>query len=98
VASRHWHLPPPAFFEPLHAEVERTLEGNEGPVECLVMYGKMMISGSTDSTIKVWNTDRWTCDRILEGHGENVIYLVMHDNKLISGSSDHTIKVWNTGS
>jgi WD40 repeat protein len=33
---------------------EHTLEGHDGPVMSVVMYGDKLISGSDDSTIKVW--------------------------------------------
>jgi WD40 repeat protein len=85
-----------AVFEPLNAEEERRLEGHESYVMSLVVHGDKLISGSMDSTIKVWSTDTWTCERTLEGHTNAVMSLVMHGDKLISGSTDKTIKIWNT--
>jgi WD40 repeat protein len=85
-----------AGFEPLLMEEERSLEGHTNIVECLVMHGDKVISGSHDTTIKVWSTDTWTCERTLEGHNDRVNSLVVHGDKLISVSDDYTIKVWNT--
>jgi WD40 repeat protein len=84
-------------FDPLHAQVERTLEGHDHAVCSLVVHGDKLVSGSFDNTIKVWNTDTWTCEHTLEGHDDGaVLSLVMHGNKLLSGAGDYTIKVWNT--
>jgi hypothetical protein len=44
-------------FEPLHAEVERTLEDHNFAVSSLVVHDDKLISGSYDNMIKVWNTD-----------------------------------------
>jgi hypothetical protein len=84
-------------FDPLNAKAERTLDDHDNPVECLVVHGDKLISGSY-RTIKVWSTDTWTlaCERTLEGHADAVNSLVMHGDKLISGSYDGTIKVWST--
>jgi WD40 repeat protein len=82
-------------FDALHAEEERTLEGHGGTVYSMVMHGDTLISGSHDSTIKVWGINSWTCERTLEGHTRAVTSLVVHGDKLISGSSDNMIKVWH---
>jgi WD40 repeat protein len=55
-------------FEPLQAQVERTLEDDNSAVSSLVVHDDKLISGSYDSTIKVWNTNTWVCERTLEGH------------------------------
>jgi WD40 repeat protein len=62
----------------------------------LVVHGDKLISGSPDSTIKVWSTDTWACERTLEGHTDGVISLVIHGDKLLSGSNGPTIKVWGS--
>jgi WD40 repeat protein len=83
-------------FEPLQAQVERTIEGHTGFVNYLLVHGDKMISGSGDNTIKVWSTDTWACERTLEGHTGYVFSVVVHGDKLLSGSIDTTIKVWST--
>jgi WD40 repeat protein len=83
-------------FEPLHAEEERTLVGHSASVNDLVVHGDKLISGSANTTIKVWSTDTWTCERTLEGHNGGVYSFVVYGDKLISGSGDKTIKVWST--
>jgi WD40 repeat protein len=83
-------------FDPLHAKEERTLEGCDGDVYSLAIYGDKLLSGSSNDTINVWSTDTWTCERTLEGHTDGVMSLVVHGDKLISGSTNNTIKVWST--
>jgi hypothetical protein len=83
-------------FEPLYAEEEHTVDGHTAGVECLVVHGDKLISGSSDGTMKVWSTDTWVCERTLEGHNAVVISLVVHGDKLISGLAETTIKVWKT--
>jgi WD40 repeat protein len=81
-------------FEPLHMEEERTLEGHTDAVECMAVYGDKLVT--SDSTIKVWNTDTWACERTLVGHTGAVESVVVFGDKLISGADDNTIKVWST--
>jgi hypothetical protein len=82
-------------FDPLLAQVERTIEGHTAYVYSLVAHGDKLISGANDHTIKLWSTDTWACERTLQGHTGAVVSLVVHGDKLISGSDDATIKVWN---
>jgi hypothetical protein len=70
-----------AVFEPLLMEEQRALDGHNDGVICLTLHGDKLLSGSSDSTIKVWNTNTWTmsCERTpskLEGHDGAVYSLV----------------------
>jgi hypothetical protein len=76
--------------DPLHTEVERALGDHTDTVRCLVVHGDVLISGSGDHTIKVWDTDTWKCEHTLECHGSWVTAMVMHGDMLISGSRDCT--------
>lgn len=61
--------------------------------------GTVIVSGSTENILRLW--DPRSCNRImkLRGHTENVRALVVSPdgNQVVSGSSDGTIKVWNLG-
>lgn len=61
--------------------------------------GTVIVSGSTENTLRVW--DPRTCSRMmkLRGHTENVRALVVSPDgrQIISGSSDGTIKLWSLG-
>lgn len=61
--------------------------------------GTVIVCGSTENMIRVW--DPRSCSRLmkLKGHSENIKALVVSPDgkEVISGSSDGTIKVWNVG-
>ena len=82
------------------------LPGHKGAVHCLEYLReessnqKLMLSGSADRTIKVW--DPWirdagaknACIQTLVGHGGTITAIQYGDGCIISCSSDKTIKVW----
>ena len=59
--------------------------------------GKMLVSGSSDQTIRVWDTDGLRLRRMLHGHKNEVRSLVvLPDNKtLVSGCKDGSVVVWD---
>jgi WD40 repeat protein len=85
---------PYAFFRYV-----KTLRGHSGSVYALtfVPNGQILVSGSSSSTIKLWDLRTYQETRTLTGHEDAVISLVTsQDGKtLISGSADTTIKLWN---
>eukprot|EP00301_Raphidiophrys_heterophryoidea_P026245 c9013_g1_i1.p1 GENE.c9013_g1_i1~~c9013_g1_i1.p1 ORF type:complete len:656 (+),score=176.02 c9013_g1_i1:48-1970(+) len=54
-----------------------------------------LISGSYDTTIKVWDTTTWECERTIFAHEDEIETLKVHHNMLFSAADDKTIKVWN---
>uniref|UniRef100_A0A2I3HI57 E3 ubiquitin-protein ligase TRAF7 n=1 Tax=Nomascus leucogenys TaxID=61853 RepID=A0A2I3HI57_NOMLE len=75
-----------------------TFVGHQGPVWCLCVYsmGDLLFSGSSDKTIKVWDTcTTYKCQKTLEGHDGIVLALCIQGCKLYSGSADCTIIVWD---
>ncbi|PIO39029.1 hypothetical protein AB205_0183480, partial [Aquarana catesbeiana] len=73
-----------------------TFVGHQGPVWCLCVYsiGDLLFSGSSDKTIKVWDTcTTYKCQKTLEGHDGIVLALCIQGSKLYSGSADCTIIV-----
>ena len=58
--------------------------------------GKKAISGSDDSTLKVWDIEIGKELRTLRGHTSWVTAVALtSDGKAISGSWDKTLKVWD---
>uniref|UniRef100_A0A0X3QA96 WD repeat-containing protein 48 n=2 Tax=Schistocephalus solidus TaxID=70667 RepID=A0A0X3QA96_SCHSO len=61
--------------------------------------GSILVAGSPDKLIRMW--DPRTCQQIgqLRGHTDNVRALIVRPDthEIISGSSDGTIKVWSVG-
>jgi WD40 repeat protein len=88
-------------FDPLHAKVERALQGHNESVSSMVVHDDdKLISGADDHAINQSVEHRHTGMRAhhdtTEGHAAQVSSMVMHGDKLISGADGHTIKVWNT--
>lgn len=76
----------------------RTIMENVGIVMSVAYTsdGQLLISGSKDNTIKIWQPAMGNLIRTLEGHSGAVNSLaITSDNKiLVSGSEDQTIKLW----
>jgi len=75
------------------------LEGHTNWVRGVQATGNILVSASSDRTLKVWNIDSGECVQTFEGHTNYVRSVQFEDNKLVSGSADGTIRVWdmNTG-
>ena len=61
--------------------------------------GTVIVSGSTEKVLRVW--DPRSCGKLmkLKGHSDNVKALVLNRDgtQCLSGSSDGTIKLWSLG-
>ena len=55
----------------------------------------LLITGSSDNTIRSWNTTNGTCLAILKGHTACIRGVQCDDVKIISCSMDKTIRIWN---
>ena len=53
----------------------------------------LIISGSYDRTITIWDIDSGSCLKTLKDHTGCVISVVAKDNLIISGSDDKTIRI-----
>ena len=65
-------------------------------VQCLkMMPNKLLASGHSDRTVKIWDVDRMEMIFTLEGHMNSVSCLeFLGENFLASGSTDGRIKMW----
>lgn len=78
-----------------------SITGSKDSIYSLAMNpsGTIIVSGSTENTLRIW--DPRTCNKIakLKGHTENVKALVVSEDgtQVVSGSSDGKIKLWSIG-
>ncbi|XP_076039570.1 F-box/WD repeat-containing protein 7-like isoform X2 [Oratosquilla oratoria] len=74
----------------------RVLKGHDDHViTCLQFSGNIIVSGSDDNTLKVWNATNGKCMRTLTGHTGGVWSSQMCGNLIVSGSTDRMLRVWN---
>lgn len=73
----------------------RILKGHTNGVMCLQFDDRILMTGSYDATVKVWDITTGQEIRTITGHTQGIRCLQFDDSKLITGSLDSTIKVWN---
>ncbi|KAH7377703.1 F-box/WD repeat-containing protein pof1 [Pyrenochaeta sp. MPI-SDFR-AT-0127] len=73
----------------------RILKGHTNGVMCLQFDDRILMTGSYDATVKVWDIATGQEIRTITGHTQGIRCLQFDDSKLITGSLDNTIKVWN---
>ena len=72
------------------------LRGHTSTVRCLKMSdATTAISGSRDTTLRVWDIQKGICKHVLVGHGLSVRCLDIHGDLVVSGSYDTTAKIWS---
>ena len=84
------------------------LDGHSGFIWSLVSYEKynkdvnnkdetknILVSASSDKTIKFWDVEEFKCIKTIFAHDKEITTLgKLNDGNIISGSLDSTIKVW----
>ncbi|KAI0060847.1 WD40 repeat-like protein [Artomyces pyxidatus] len=91
------------FLDPTHAAEEELLPPHhpgfaaiqEQQEEARRPQRPILVSGSLDNTIKLWDVDSGKTLRTLFGHIEGVWAVASDNMRLVSGSHDRTIKVWS---
>jgi F-box and WD-40 domain protein MET30 len=73
----------------------KSFRGHDNGVTCLQFDDNILVTGSYDSTIKIWNIESGQEIRTLRGHRSGIRALQFDDTKLVTGSLDNTIKIWN---
>ena len=57
--------------------------------------GIHIVSGSLDTSIRVWDVETGQCRHTLMGHQSLTSGMELKNNILISGNADSTVKVWD---
>ncbi|KAA8900337.1 hypothetical protein TRICI_006209 [Trichomonascus ciferrii] len=108
---RVWRLPNEDDDDYLPANIDqatqdpyflRALTGHTHNVRVISGHGDTVVSGSYDTTVRVWKVSTGECQWELTGHTQRVYSAVIDPkrNRCISGSMDWYVKVWclETGS
>jgi len=64
-------------------------------LNCLQFDSTHVVSGSLDTSIRVWDVETGTCKHTLMGHQSLTSGMELRDNILVSGNADSTVKVWD---
>lgn len=73
------------------------LKGHTDAVRAVAAHGRICISASYDSTVRVWDLVKGKCIHVLKGHVGRV-YSIVYDRyrgRCASGSVDNTVRVWD---
>jgi WD40 repeat protein len=77
----------------------RGLRGHSNYVRTVAFShdSKLVLSGSEDRTVKLWDATTSRCLQSFEGHTGSILSVaISHDSKLVlSGSDDYTMKLWD---
>ena len=69
-----------------------------GPINAIAISPNgEIITGSNDSTLRVWSLSSGECQAVYDGHMSSVLCLVLtcDGESVISGSEDKTVKAWH---
>ncbi|RCI02428.1 hypothetical protein CU098_011188 [Rhizopus stolonifer] len=88
------------LFEPGCATTTRPSKKTEAKIDQARRLSEdpIVISGSLDNTLKLWDMNTGSCIRTLFGHVEGVWSLAYDTLRIVSGSHDKTVRVWDLGS
>ncbi|KAK3315790.1 WD40-repeat-containing domain protein [Apodospora peruviana] len=75
----------------------RILAGHAHSVRAISAHGDTLVSGSYDSTVRVWRISTGEQLHVLHGHSQKVYSVVLDHkrNRCISGSMDSLVKIWD---
>ncbi|KAL0256545.1 SCF ubiquitin ligase complex subunit cdc4 [Diplodia seriata] len=75
----------------------RALTGHHHSVRAIAAHGDTLVSGSYDTSVRVWKISTGEVLHRLNGHTQKVYSVVLDHarNRCISGSMDNLVKVWS---
>lgn len=92
------HIPKIIIYS-ANLEVVSTLIGHTHSIFCLLYLkkNKILVSGSLDNTIILWNYQKGIALRVLKKHNRSVLQLINFPDKNLIGSFgyDNTLRLWD---
>lgn len=73
----------------------QVFEGHYHQIYAVAFDGERVVSGSLDSTVRVWDAGSGECLAILQGHTSLVGQLQLSGDRLITGGSDGRVIVFD---
>ncbi|EJT75072.1 hypothetical protein GGTG_08910 [Gaeumannomyces tritici R3-111a-1] len=75
----------------------RILQGHSHSVRAISAHADTLVSGSYDSTVRVWRISTGEQLHVLHGHSQKVYSVVLDHkrNRCISGSMDSLVRIWD---
>nr|VFJ42940.1 MAG: WD domain-containing protein, G-beta repeat-containing protein [Candidatus Kentron sp. DK] len=91
-----------AARQQVSVERERILTGHERPVWSVAVGpdGQWAVSGSMDTTVRIWGLKTGDCRAVLKGHRKAVtaVAITADGGEILSGSGDGSIRRWEAAS
>lgn len=75
--------------------VTQNFNGHCSSITCLALFGKYICSGSSDSTVRVWDASTLDFVKVLRGHRGSVLALHAVPGLLLTAGRDHLVRVWD---
>merc|ERR1712241_1528889 len=79
--------------------LKETLGDHEESINCMALSedNSMLVTGSEDSTARMWSTktDETECIGVLRGHSSYINAVAVVDMFVITGSADTTVRKWD---
>lgn len=73
-----------------------TLQGHTQPVTCFLLWNDLLISGSADESIRIWDYTIGICKYILRSHKSYIQHLaLLSEGRFMSFCADRTINIWD---
>lgn len=81
-------------------EHPKIYSGHLGPVSCIDfdINLRLIVSGSHDGTIRLWNFDNHHYTKMLTHHTDEIYSIKLDNNNIYSTSKDTTLKIYNINS
>lgn len=76
-------------------QAKNPVQPNQFEFLFLQFDGLHVVSGSLDTSIRVWDVETGNCKHTLMGHQSLTSGMELRQNILVSGNADSTVKVWD---